>query len=78
MNTIDNKRLKIWSVVYNDQCMLKFKMLLKGSQFYYYSNTVFDTFVLCLPQYPVLIWGMIGSIRTRQKCYKCWQATETV
>jgi hypothetical protein len=32
-------------------------MLLKGSQLYYYSNTVFVTFVLCLSQYPVLIWG---------------------
>jgi len=37
--------------------MLNFKMLLKGSQFYYHSNTLFDTFVLCLPQYPVLIGG---------------------
>ena len=57
MNTIDNRRLKIGVQFTTDQCMLKFKMLLKGSQFYYYSNTVFDMFVLCLPQYPVLIWG---------------------
>ena len=33
-------------------------MLLKGLQFYYHSNTLFDAFVLCLPQDPVLIgWG---------------------
>ena len=39
--------------------MLKLKMLLKGSQFYYHSNTLFYAFVLlCLPQYPVLMgWG---------------------
>ena len=54
--------LKICSVLYNRpiyakvyNCVCVF--LLKGSQFYYYSNTVFDTFVLCLPQYPVLIWS---------------------
>jgi len=56
-------------------------MLLKGSQFYYHSNTLFDAFVLCLPQDPVLIgWGGgIGSIRTRQKwptCYNWWQTKE--
>jgi hypothetical protein len=40
-----------------DQCMLKFKMLLKGSQFYYHSNTLFDAFGLCLPQNLVLMEG---------------------
>jgi hypothetical protein len=76
------------------QPMLKFKMLLKGSQFYYYSNTVFDTFVLCLPQYPYWFGGWLevlepdknatngGKQRKLNNCphyiVQHWKATRTL
>ena len=55
--------------------MLKFKLLLKGSQFYHHSNTLSDTFVLCLPQYSVLIGGRGEGGGGRGADWKCWKQT---
>ena len=55
-----------------DQYMLKFKtvcvLLLKGSQFYYYANTAFDTFV------PGMDWG-INWLEILEPDKNEWHAT---